>query len=91
MLPLITGRDEAPALAAACFLDGFRSAFLFVLSDEVIISRENGYLNDHRLDQRIPAEAIRFVRTDPKKRAVEMATTTGFVSLEWIAMQRRPI
>jgi len=83
MLPLITGNDEAPALAAACDLDGFRNAFLFVLGDELIISRERAYLSEHRLDQRIPVDAIRFVRTDPDKRAVELATTNGFVSLEW--------
>ncbi len=56
-------------------LDFDRNAFVFVLADEVIVSREKALFNDHRIEQRLPVTSIRFVRADLLTRKIEIAST----------------
>lgn len=91
MLPLLLAINQPPLLAGTCvvdaeangILDFDRNAFLFVLADEVVVTREKALFNDHRIERRIPATSIRFVRADLPTRRAEIASTEGFLSLTW--------
>ncbi len=91
MLPLLLEIDQPPMLAGSCvinvdlnaILDFDRNAFLFVLADEVVVTREKALFNDHRIEQRLPVTSIRFVRANVPTRKIEIASTEGFVSMTW--------
>lgn len=84
MLPLVMGQESPQVLASSCEIGAFSSnAFLFVLPDEVVITREKALFSDHTIDDRIPSSTVRFVRTDAKKRTVELVAVERTYKLEW--------
>ena len=91
MLPLLIEIDQPPMLAGSCVVDVApnairdfdRNAFLFILSNEVIVTREKALFNDHRIERRLPVTSIRFVRADLATRKIEIASTEGFLNLTW--------
>ncbi|GAA1826662.1 hypothetical protein ACFFOM_15310 [Microlunatus capsulatus] len=84
MLPLVLEQERPQTLAASCELGAFNSsAFLFVLPGELVLTREKALFNDHALDHQVPSHSIRYVRTDAKKRTVELVAVERTFKLEW--------
>jgi len=91
MLPLLLDVHQPPALAAACvvdlswnaLIDLDRNAFLFVLDDELVVTREKALFNDHRVDHRIALQEVRYVRADAATKKVGIATTNESINLTW--------
>lgn len=84
MLPLVSEQEGPQVLAASCELGAFNSSgFLFVLPDEVVVTREKTLFTDHALDHQMPASSIRYVRTNARKRTVELVAVERTLKLEW--------
>ncbi len=84
MLSLVMSEERPQTLAASCEFGTFNSsAFLFVLPDELVLTREKALFNDHALDHQVPADSIRYVRTDARKRTVELVAVERTFKLEW--------
>lgn len=91
MLPLLLDVLQPPALAAACvvdlswnaLIDLDRNAFLFVLDDELVVTREKALFNDHRVDHRIALQEVRYVRADAATKKVGIATTNDSINFAW--------